>query len=133
MPRIRPVYGSISSKNRWPHIVYIVPKYPSLTRHKICLSDTNLEHAARWFKVLSASNADFNHHLLSLSPPAAPQIVSLFERAAIRGRCMQVRTLKTLPIEVIVRGYLVGGAWSEFLYLFNRLSSTANLDSSCVT
>jgi len=36
------------------------------------------------------------------------------ERAQIEGRTMIVRRLKALPIEAIVRGYLVGSGWKDY-------------------
>jgi phosphoribosylaminoimidazole-succinocarboxamide synthase len=34
--------------------------------------------------------------------------------AALRGRAMVVRRAAILPVECVVRGYLVGGGWSEY-------------------
>jgi len=36
------------------------------------------------------------------------------ERAALRGRTMVVRRLKALPIEAVVRGYLIGSGWKDY-------------------
>jgi phosphoribosylaminoimidazole-succinocarboxamide synthase len=36
------------------------------------------------------------------------------ERAQVAGRAVVVRKLKALPIEAIVRGYLVGSGWKEY-------------------
>ena len=36
------------------------------------------------------------------------------ERAQIEGRAIVVRKLKALPVEAIVRGYLVGSGWKEY-------------------
>ena len=36
------------------------------------------------------------------------------ERAAINGRTMVVKRLKALPVEAIVRGYLVGSGWKDY-------------------
>jgi len=67
-----------------------------------------------WFKVLSDKVPGLKHHLLSMNAPSAPGLLSPDERAALRGRCMQVRSLQVLPLEVIVRGYITGSAWSEY-------------------
>lgn len=48
-----------------------------------------------------------------MNPPAAPYVVSLEESALLRGRCMQIRSLKVFPVEAIVRGYITGSAWAE--------------------
>lgn len=36
------------------------------------------------------------------------------ERKAVEGRAIVVRKLKALPVEAIVRGYLVGSGWKEY-------------------
>jgi len=36
------------------------------------------------------------------------------ERAQVAGRAVVVRKLKALPVEAIVRGYLVGSGWKEY-------------------
>jgi phosphoribosylaminoimidazole-succinocarboxamide synthase len=41
-------------------------------------------------------------------------VVSESERAFVAGRSMLVKRLKPLPVEAVVRGYLVGSGWSEY-------------------
>ncbi len=36
------------------------------------------------------------------------------ERAQVEGRAMVVRRLKALPVEAIVRGYLIGSGWKDY-------------------
>jgi phosphoribosylaminoimidazole-succinocarboxamide synthase len=36
------------------------------------------------------------------------------DRAALRGRSVIVRRLKTLPLEAVVRGYLIGSGWKDY-------------------
>jgi phosphoribosylaminoimidazole-succinocarboxamide synthase len=36
------------------------------------------------------------------------------ERAALQGRSVIVRRLKTLPLEAVVRGYLIGSGWKDY-------------------
>lgn len=36
------------------------------------------------------------------------------ERRAVEGRAIVVRKLKALPVEAVVRGYLVGSGWKEY-------------------
>ena len=36
------------------------------------------------------------------------------ERAALQGRAVIVRRLKTLPLEAVVRGYLIGSGWKDY-------------------
>jgi phosphoribosylaminoimidazole-succinocarboxamide synthase len=37
------------------------------------------------------------------------------ERAQVEGRAIVVRKLKPLPVEAIVRGYLIGSGWKDYL------------------
>ena len=37
------------------------------------------------------------------------------ERAQIEGRATVVKLLKPLPVEAIVRGYLIGSGWKDYL------------------
>jgi len=36
------------------------------------------------------------------------------ERAQAAGRCMLVKRLKALPVEAVVRGYLIGSGWRDY-------------------
>ncbi len=36
------------------------------------------------------------------------------ERAQVRGRSLVVKRLKPLPIEAVVRGYLIGSGWKDY-------------------
>lgn len=36
------------------------------------------------------------------------------ERAQAEGRCMIVRRLKAIPVEAVVRGYLIGSGWKDY-------------------
>lgn len=62
-----------------------------------------------WF---AQTNGIIQNHLL-------PDQTQEFERRGIKGRDLQlrsmvVRKLKTVPIECVVRGYLVGSGWSSY-------------------
>jgi phosphoribosylaminoimidazole-succinocarboxamide synthase len=46
--------------------------------------------------------------------PLATVIKDPVERAPLEGRAVVVRKLKALPVEAIVRGYLVGSGWKEY-------------------
>jgi phosphoribosylaminoimidazole-succinocarboxamide synthase len=37
------------------------------------------------------------------------------ERAAVEGRAVIVRKLKPLPVEAVVRGYIIGSGWKDYL------------------
>ncbi len=52
------------------------------------------------------------NHLSGIEPESVVQNAQ--DRAQIRGRSVVARRLKPLPIEAIVRGYLVGSAWKEY-------------------
>ncbi len=58
---------------------------------------TQLSHW--WFAQLT----EFPNHLLGIAAPEA-----------IADRSMVVRTLNMLPVECVVRGYLVGSGWAEY-------------------
>jgi phosphoribosylaminoimidazole-succinocarboxamide synthase len=61
-----------------------------------------------WFAKLS--------HILpnQLTGIAPESVVASEEREQVAGRATVVRRLKPLPIEAIVRGYLVGSGWKEY-------------------
>lgn len=61
-----------------------------------------------WFARLNVP-----HHLITadvdqMNLPAGA------DKKALRGRCMLVRKAKVVPIECVVRGYLVGSGWKEY-------------------
>ena len=49
-----------------------------------------------------------------LTGDAPESVVQHNERDQVRGRAMVVKRLKPLPIEAVVRGYLVGSGWKEY-------------------
>ncbi|HCA26375.1 MAG TPA: phosphoribosylaminoimidazolesuccinocarboxamide synthase [Betaproteobacteria bacterium] len=70
-------------------------------------------------KVLTAvSNFWFDklHRLIpnQLTGVAPETVVAESERSQVAGRAVVVRRLQPLPIEAIVRGYLVGSGWKEY-------------------
>jgi phosphoribosylaminoimidazole-succinocarboxamide synthase len=52
------------------------------------------------------------NHLTGDDPES---VVAPDERAQVRGRSMLVKRLKPLPVEAVVRGYLAGSGWQEYL------------------
>jgi phosphoribosylaminoimidazole-succinocarboxamide synthase len=46
--------------------------------------------------------------------PLAEVLPDVGERRAVEGRAVVVRKLKALPVEAVVRGYLVGSGWKEY-------------------
>lgn len=68
--------------------------------------------SSHWFSVLSAKIPNLKHHLITLTPPRS---LSPADRALVHGRSMQVKKLRVFPVEVIVRGYLTGSAWKDYV------------------
>ncbi|GAB2896088.1 phosphoribosylaminoimidazolesuccinocarboxamide synthase [Uliginosibacterium flavum] len=61
-----------------------------------------------WFDKLS--------HILpgQLTGIAPEDIVAPNERDQVRGRALVVKRLKPLPIEAVVRGYIIGSGWKDY-------------------
>ena len=51
------------------------------------------------------------NHLTGISPES---VVTDGEKGEVEGRAFVVKKLKALPIEAIVRGYIVGSGWKEY-------------------
>ena len=51
------------------------------------------------------------NHLTGITPES---VVSAAEREQVAGRAFVVKRLKPLPIEAIVRGYVVGSGWKDY-------------------
>jgi len=62
-----------------------------------------------WFKQMESV---IPNHLADL--PLASVIPDAAERAKVADRAMLVRKLRPLPVEAIVRGYLVGSGWKDY-------------------
>jgi phosphoribosylaminoimidazole-succinocarboxamide synthase len=62
-----------------------------------------------WFTYLQAHVPGLKTHFLSSTLPA-----SLTSQPYLQKRSMQVRRLRIIPIESIVRGYITGSGWSEY-------------------
>ncbi|HEX4879796.1 MAG TPA: phosphoribosylaminoimidazolesuccinocarboxamide synthase [Limnobacter sp.] len=61
-----------------------------------------------WFDIL----ADVvPNHLTGIAPES---VVTAEEAPQIKGRAMVVKKLKALPIEAVVRGYLIGSGWKDY-------------------
>ncbi len=55
------------------------------------------------------------HVLPSQLTGIAPEdVVSAAERDQVKGRALVVKRLKPLPIEAIVRGYIIGSGWKDY-------------------
>ena len=62
-----------------------------------------------WFKKLSHV---IPNHLSGIDPESV--VKTEVERKQVRGRSFVVKKLQPLPIEAIVRGYLVGSGWKDY-------------------
>ncbi|EPS26670.1 Phosphoribosylaminoimidazole-succinocarboxamide synthase [Penicillium oxalicum] len=64
-----------------------------------------------WFEILTKAIPSLRTHFITLDlPPQIPESL----RPKLQNRSMQVRKLRILPIEAIVRGYITGSAWKEY-------------------
>lgn len=61
-----------------------------------------------WFELLRDV---VPNHLTGIAPET---VVAADEVAQVKGRSVVVKKLKALPLEAIVRGYLVGSGWKEY-------------------
>lgn len=64
--------------------------------------------SAFWFEKLSHV---IPNHLTGIAPES---VVSASDKAEVEGRSFVVKKLEPLPIEAIVRGYIVGSGWKEY-------------------
>jgi len=62
-----------------------------------------------WFKKLAHV---IPNHLSGIDPESV--VTTEAEKAQVRGRAFVTKKLKPLPIEAIVRGYLVGSGWKDY-------------------
>ncbi|KAF2229842.1 SAICAR synthetase, partial [Viridothelium virens] len=71
--------------------------------------------SAHWFSVLPSLIPSLKTHFVTLDLPQSllqePQVEGARQ---LQSRSMQVRRLRALPIESIVRGYITGSAWAEY-------------------
>ena len=67
--------------------------------------------SAFWFKKM---NDIITNHLISTDPATYPASCAPY-REALQGRSMLVRKAKPLPVECIVRGYISGSGWKDYL------------------
>ena len=64
--------------------------------------------AAFWFEKLKALAPN---HLTGIAPES---VVAANEVEQVRNRAMVVKHLKGLPVEAVVRGYLIGSGWKDY-------------------
>lgn len=83
-----------------------------------CVLPTPIEHkgevltrlSAFWFDKLSEIT---DHHLIRADVERMPDAVR--EREELRGRSMLVKRTEVFRVECVVRGYLEGSAWKDYL------------------
>jgi phosphoribosylaminoimidazole-succinocarboxamide synthase len=64
-----------------------------------------------WFEKL---NPIVENHLISSDPDEYPEVCKRYTEK-LKGRSMLVRRTEALPVECIVRGYLSGSGWQDYL------------------
>jgi phosphoribosylaminoimidazole-succinocarboxamide synthase len=79
---------------------------PVLDKGKILTSIANY-----WFE--KTSHIIQNH----LTKVSLDEVLTAKEAKALEGRAIVVKKLKPLPIEAVVRGYIIGSGWKEYLSL----------------
>jgi len=67
-----------------------------------------IELANFWFDKLAHV---IPNQLTGIDPES---VVAADERDQVRGRALVVKRLKPLPIEAVVRGYIIGGGWKDY-------------------
>ena len=64
-----------------------------------------------WFKQMESV---VENHIISTNPDEYPEVCRKYS-AQLEGRSMLVKKADPLPVECIVRGYLSGSGWEEYL------------------
>ena len=64
--------------------------------------------ASFWFEKLAGIVAN---QMTGITPES---VVAADEREQVRGRALVVKRLRPLPIEAVVRGYLIGSGWKDY-------------------
>jgi len=65
-----------------------------------------------WFE---ATRDIVPNHLLSTDVTEIPDVAALGSVDELRGRTMVCKTAAVLPVEIVVRGYISGSGWKEYL------------------
>lgn len=63
-----------------------------------------------WFDFLKGS---YNHHLVSTNCDEFPEECQEY-RSILEGRSMLVKKTELIPIECVVRGYIIGSGWKDY-------------------
>ncbi len=65
-----------------------------------------------WFRRMASV---MPHHLDPVDPERLPVMLSAEERAALRGRSLLVRKAERIDFECVVRGFLAGSGWKDYV------------------
>ena len=63
-----------------------------------------------WFSILGTAIPNLRTHFITMELPT-----EISNKSELRGRTVQVKQLKVFPVEAIVRGFLTGSAWSQYM------------------
>ncbi len=66
-----------------------------------------------WFDFIEQNNLA-SHHLISTDPSDLPNLTSE-QKESLEGRIMIGKMTKVIPVECVVRGYIAGSGWKEYL------------------
>src|SRR6476659_8551433 len=55
------------------------------------------------------------NHLLGTDVAGIPELLDIGQVDDLRGRTMVCRAASVLPVEIVVRGYVSGSGWKEYL------------------
>ncbi|MCH2135734.1 MAG: phosphoribosylaminoimidazolesuccinocarboxamide synthase [Phycisphaerales bacterium] len=69
--------------------------------------------STKWFDMIREWNL-ISDHLMSLNPDDVPGL-SDDDKAACAGRMMYGRACRVIPVEFVVRGYITGSGWKEYV------------------
>jgi phosphoribosylaminoimidazole-succinocarboxamide synthase len=115
LPKLKQV-----NKGKVRHVYDLGKYYLMVTTDRISAFDVvfskGIPHKGRvltaisefWFNFLGAG-----HHLVSTNVDEFPKVTHQY-RDQLEGRSMLVKKSKVLPVECVVRGYIVGSGWKEY-------------------
>jgi phosphoribosylaminoimidazole-succinocarboxamide synthase len=88
--------------------------------------------SAFWFRNFAEKELqNIPHHLITTDLKEMPIYLQKYS-SILSGRSMLVHSLKMLPVEAVVRGYLTGSAWKEYsMHQTVHGKPLSNLSESC--
>ncbi len=83
-----------------------------------CVLPTGIPHKGMVLNQLSAwwferTKSIIQNHLISTAPESLPNGIAT-QHPELKGRSMLVMKTQALPVECVVRGYLIGSGWAEY-------------------